>query len=96
MDRPTSSARELSPRDQLWVHILHADVGQGRGDHRQMFGAASSAAALLDDADDPAGACLAVHYGALAHLTDPTQAKGRLGAALDLAHKPRATCASSR
>jgi predicted ATPase/DNA-binding winged helix-turn-helix (wHTH) protein len=79
--------RELSPRDQLWVHILHADVGQGRGDHLQMFGAASSAAALLNAIDDPAGACLAVHYGALAHLAEPARAKAPLGHALDLAHE---------
>ncbi|HEX6568750.1 MAG TPA: winged helix-turn-helix domain-containing protein [Acidimicrobiales bacterium] len=78
---------ELSPRDQLWVNILRADVGQGRGDHRQMFDAASSAEALIDRTVDPAGACLAAHYGALAHLTDPDQAKGRLTAALDLAHQ---------
>ena len=69
---------ELSPHDQLWVHILRADVGQGRGDHRQMFDAAAAAAGLVDSADDPAGACVAAHYGALAHLTDEDQAKGRL------------------
>jgi predicted ATPase/DNA-binding winged helix-turn-helix (wHTH) protein len=78
---------ELSPRDQLWAHILRADVGQGRGDHRQMFGAASSAEGLIDRTDDSAGACLAAHHGALAHLTDADHAKGRLAAALDLAHQ---------
>ena len=45
---------ELSPHDQLWVHILRTDVGQGRGDHRQMFDAAAAAAGLMDDTDDPA------------------------------------------
>ncbi len=79
--------RELSPDDELWVHILRADVGQGRGDHRQMFGAAASAEGLVESADDPAGACIAAHYGALAHLTDPDHAKHRLAAALDLAHQ---------
>jgi hypothetical protein len=52
-----------------------------------MFGAASSAKGLVDRTDDPAGACLAAHYDALAHLTDAHQAKGRLTAALDLAHQ---------
>jgi predicted ATPase/DNA-binding winged helix-turn-helix (wHTH) protein len=78
---------ELSPHDQLWVHILRADVGQGRGDHRQMFDAASSAEGLSDSTDDTAGACLAAQYGALAHLTDADHAKGRLATALDLAHQ---------
>lgn len=80
-------ALDLSPHDQLWVQILRADLGQGRGDHRQMFSAASSAEDLVDRTDDPAGACLAAHYGALAHLTDADHAKGRLTAALDLAHQ---------
>ena len=78
---------ELSPHDQLWVHILRTDVGQGRGDHRQMFDAAAAAAGLMDDTDDPAGACLAAHYRALAHLTDPDSAPAPLAAALDLAHR---------
>jgi predicted ATPase len=80
-------ALDLPPQDQLWVQILRADLGQGRGDHRQMFSAASSAEGLVDRTDDQAGACLAVHYGALAHLTDADHAKGRLAAALDLAHQ---------
>jgi len=77
----------LSPHDQLWAHILRADVGQGRGDHHQMFGAASSAKGLVDRTDDPAGACLAAHYDAIAHLSEAGQAKGRLAAALELAHR---------
>ncbi len=76
----------LSRHHQVWVNILRADVGQGRGDHLQMFDAAASAAGLVDSDDDPAGACVVAHYGALAHLTDADQAKSRLGAALDLAH----------
>jgi predicted ATPase len=76
---------ELTSRDQLWVHILRADVGQGRGDHRQMFSVAP-ATAVGDPIDDPAGACIAAHYGALAHLTDVRHAKGGLAAVLDLAH----------
>jgi hypothetical protein len=79
--------RQLSNHDQLWTHILRSDVGQGRGDHHQMFGAASSATGLVDRTDDPAGACLAAHYDAIAHLTDAGQAKGRLAVALDLAHR---------
>jgi predicted ATPase/DNA-binding winged helix-turn-helix (wHTH) protein len=78
---------KLTSRDQLWLHILRADVGQGRGDHRQMLGAASSAIALGDAVDDPAGVCLARHYGALVHLTDEDHAKGSLTGALDLAHR---------
>jgi hypothetical protein len=52
-----------------------------------MFDAGASAAGLVERTDDPAGACVAVHYGALAHLTDADQAKSRLGTALDLAHQ---------
>jgi predicted ATPase/DNA-binding winged helix-turn-helix (wHTH) protein len=78
--------RPLSRHDQMWVHILRADVGQGRGDYLQMFDAAASATGLVDSDDDPAGACIAAHYGALAHLTDADHAEDRLGAALDLAH----------
>jgi non-specific serine/threonine protein kinase len=80
-------ALDLSTRDQLWVELLRADVGLGRGDFRQMFDAASSAASLVDRTDDMAAAGLAAHYVALAHLTDPDQAMGRLTAALDLAHR---------
>jgi predicted ATPase len=78
-------AAELSARDRLWVHILRADVGQGRGDHRQMFGAAADAQRAAAGADDAAGACLAAHYAALVHLTDPDRAADPLHAALDLA-----------
>ena len=78
---------ELSIDDQLWVHILRADIGQGRGDHLQMFGAAAAAAGLIGSAGDVAGSCVAAHYAALAHLTDADQAKQRLGAALELAHQ---------
>src|SRR4029453_18459450 len=77
----------LTNRDQLWLHILRADVGQGRGDHRQMLGAASSATALGDLVDDPAGVCLARHYGALVHLTDEAHAKGSLAGAPALPHR---------
>lgn len=78
---------ELSPGDRLWVHILRADVGQGRGDHRQMFAAGEVAEKLIDRTDDPAGACLAAHYGSLAHLTDPDHSRDRLARALELAHR---------
>ena len=78
---------DLSPRDELWVQLLRADLGQGRGDHQQMFGAAASALELVDRADDAAGACLAAHYAALAHLTDPDHAKEQLAPALELAHQ---------
>ena len=78
---------KLTSRDQLWLHILRADVGQGRGDHRQMVGAASSATGLGDVADDPAGVCLAGLYGALVHLTDDDRARVSLAGALDLAHR---------
>jgi len=80
-------SHDLSPRDELWVQLLRADVGQGRGDARQMFDAACSAGGLVDRTGDPAGACLAAHFRALAHLTDPDQAPGRLAAARDLAHQ---------
>ena len=80
-------ALELSPQDQLWVHILRADVGQGRGDPEQMFRIGPWSADHIDGVDDPAGACLAAHYGALAHLTDADHAKVRLAPALGLAHQ---------
>jgi predicted ATPase/DNA-binding winged helix-turn-helix (wHTH) protein len=80
-------ALDLPPRDELWVDILRADVGLGRGDFRQMFDAASSAGSLVERTDDPAAAGLAGHYLALAHLTDPDQATDRLATALDLAHR---------
>lgn len=76
---------DLTPDDRLWVQILRADVGQGRGDHRQMFDAAESAEALADRSDDTAAACLVAHYRALAHLTEPDQGRTRLEAALALA-----------
>ena len=79
--------RELSVDDQLWVHILRANIGQGRGDYRQMFGAAALAAGLTGSTSDPAGACVAAHYAALAHLTDVEHAKDRLDVALDLARQ---------
>jgi predicted ATPase/DNA-binding winged helix-turn-helix (wHTH) protein len=80
---------ELTRRDRLWVQILRADVGQGRGDHQQMVGAASSATAAGDPIDDGAGLCLAGHYSALVHLTDEHHANARLADALDLAHRSR-------
>jgi hypothetical protein len=78
---------ELSPRDRLWVQILRSDVGQGRGDPRQMFAVASSAEGVLGHTDDDAGACLVAHYRALASLTDPDEAAARLSAAVDLARR---------
>ena len=80
-------ALDLDPHDELWVQILHADVGQGRGDHRQMFGAAAAAADAVDRSDDAGGACIAAHYGALAHLVAPEGAKERFDEALALAHR---------
>jgi predicted ATPase len=52
-------ALDLSPRDQLWVHLLAADVAQGRGDARGMFEAGSAAQAVAEEAGDAAGATLA-------------------------------------
>ena len=80
-------ALQLARRDQVWVHLLRADVGQGRGDHRQMLSAESPAASGGDPVGDPAGACLAAHYRALADLTDAERATASLATALDLAHK---------
>ena len=78
---------ELSPRDRLWVEILRADVGQGRGDHRQLFDAAQEAREQADELaqDDPAAACLATHFASLRHLTDPETAEGALVESLELA-----------
>ncbi len=80
-------AQELAPDDELWVHILRADVGQGRGDHLQLFDAAVVAGQLMDPDGDPAGACLAAHYEALAHLTEPRRGRDRLAPAVDLARR---------
>jgi hypothetical protein len=78
--------RELAPPDRLWVHLLQADVGQGRGDHRLVFAAAEAASRLLDEVDDSPGACIAAHYAAFAHLTEPDGAR-RLEPVLELAHR---------
>ena len=78
---------ELSRRNQLWVHILRADVGQGRGDSRQMFGAAASATNVGDLVEDSAGVCIALHYAALAEITDEQRAKRSLAAALEVAQQ---------
>ena len=80
-------AQSLSPADEVWVHVLRADIGQGRGDHRQMFGAAAAVEALSPHVVEPAAACLAANYAALASLTDVDEAPVRFGAALDLAHR---------
>jgi predicted ATPase/DNA-binding winged helix-turn-helix (wHTH) protein len=79
--------RDLAPDDELWVQILRADVGQGRGDAVQMFDAAAAAVRLMDPAGDPAGACLAAHYGSLADLTDPRRGRDGLEPALGLARR---------
>jgi predicted ATPase/DNA-binding winged helix-turn-helix (wHTH) protein len=87
------SRRDLSPDDELWLHILRSDVGQGRGDPGQMFAAPAVEGGLMDR-EDPAGSCLVAHYWALARLTDPESARPRLGQALDLARRsgdPRLT-----
>jgi predicted ATPase len=75
----------LAPRDRLWVHVLRSDIGQGRGNPRQMFSA--GAADTAEAPEDPDGLCLAAHYGALAHLTDADHAKDSLATAVDLAHR---------
>jgi predicted ATPase/DNA-binding winged helix-turn-helix (wHTH) protein len=81
-------AHELAPDDEGWVHILRADVAQGRGDPVQMLFEAPAAAVRVMDAEaDPAGACLVAHYAALAELTDPGAGRDRLGPALALAER---------
>jgi hypothetical protein len=75
---------QLSARDHLWVCILRADVGQGRGDHRQMFDAAERASRAVEGADDAAAAGIVAHYRALAHLTEP-DAEAYVDRALELA-----------
>jgi len=93
---------DLPPEARLWAQILRADVGQGRGDHHQMFEAAAVAESLVTDAvadaarspgagdadrgEALAAACVAAHFGALVHLTDPATADGPLALALDRAH----------
>ena len=80
------SRADLSPDDELWLHILRSDVGQGRGDPAQMFGAPAVEGGLMDG-DDPAGSCLVAQYWALSRLTDPDSARPRFGRALDLARR---------
>jgi predicted ATPase/DNA-binding winged helix-turn-helix (wHTH) protein len=77
---------DLGDHDRLWVELLRADVGQGRGDHRQMFAAGASARRLAATGVDGAGSCLAAHHGVLEHLTG-TEATERLTAALELARQ---------
>ena len=76
-------ALDLADRDVLWLQILRADIGQGRGDHRQMFRAAASASTAGDPARDPAGMCLATHYSALEYLTDEHHPQDGLTTALE-------------
>jgi len=80
------SRLDLAPEDQLWLHILRSDVGQGRGDPVQMFAAPAEEGGLMDG-DDPAGSCLISHYWALARLTDPDSARPRFHRALELARR---------
>ncbi|MET0865983.1 MAG: winged helix-turn-helix domain-containing protein [Nakamurella sp.] len=81
-----SRLRELNPSgaDRRWLDILRADVGQGRGDYRQMFDAAGSASASPEPALDPAGASLIAQYAGLAHLTDTEYSPKELENALEL------------
>ena len=76
---------QLTPRTRLWVQILHADVGLGRGDYRQMDDAAAAAQPFVDDADDAIGACLVAIYRALGRLTDLSRVDSALTDALELA-----------
>jgi predicted ATPase/DNA-binding winged helix-turn-helix (wHTH) protein len=78
---------DLPPIDQLWVHILQADLGQGVGDFRQMVGAAQVALTL--DGKTDAAVCIAAHYHSLAYLTDPAAAVDHFTTALRLAQDPR-------
>ena len=80
------SRQDLAPDDELWLHILRSDVGQGRGDPGQMFAAPAEEAGLMDG-DDLAGSCLVAHYWALSRLTDPDSARPRFHRALDLARQ---------
>ena len=81
-------ARELSPDDELWVHILRADVGQGRGDHRQMFGAAAAAEPASSTAPTTRPAPASRRTTARWPTSPtPSQPRRRLGAALELAHQ---------
>jgi predicted ATPase/DNA-binding winged helix-turn-helix (wHTH) protein len=76
---------ELDPRDRLWVHILRADVGQGTGAFRQMADGAREALALASPNDLDA-LCIAEHYAAIAHLTDPDASHAALAPATEHAH----------
>jgi predicted ATPase/DNA-binding winged helix-turn-helix (wHTH) protein len=80
------SRRDLSPDDELWLHILRSDVGQGRGDPGQMFALPAEEAGLMDG-DDLAGSCLVAHYWGLSRLTDPDSARPRFRRALELARR---------
>lgn len=78
-------AQDLTDVDRQWVEILRADVGQGRGDHRELFDAAAAAQGLELVTDDSAAACLATHFGSLARLTDPDEARRSLTESLERA-----------
>jgi predicted ATPase/DNA-binding winged helix-turn-helix (wHTH) protein len=76
---------DLVPRDELWLRILRADLGLGRGDYREMTDATSTATQQAGTADDPAAACLVMLYQAIVHLTDAAQANLHLTQATELA-----------
>ena len=76
-------------RHRLWVEILRADVGQGRGDHRQMFGAARRREAAAHRLGRRPGRGRASPPTTPPWPTSPTRRRGppRAGA-LDLAAGP--------
>ena len=70
------------------MHILRADVGQGRGDHRQMFGAAAAAgAASSTRSTTRPGRASPPTTGPWPTSPTRSEAKDGLAAALDLAHR---------
>jgi predicted ATPase/DNA-binding winged helix-turn-helix (wHTH) protein len=79
-------AHDLSDDDHLWVQILRADVGMGRGDYRLMSDAAAAARSLIPHTDDLAAACIATHFDALSQLTQPDEARKRFAEPIELAH----------
>lgn len=81
----TLHACVLSPRDQLWVHVLDADLGLGSGDPRMLLSSATAARALAAELDDPAASVIATIYSSL-NVSDPRPAIEGLELARDTAH----------
>ncbi len=77
---------DLAPVDDLWLHIVEADLGLGSGDYRMLVARAGSAADLGRRLDQPEAVVIATILGSL-YITDPDTAIIGLQAARDAAQE---------